>query len=102
MTVIKFYFDRSPSPAEKPRPADPKRLGESSDGKRKRSGSCIKAAIAPRRAQKPAVYASAMLSPRERQVLEGILAGRSRIFLSVRLPDSKKLISVNSMFFVRC
>jgi hypothetical protein len=38
MTVIKFCFDRSPSPAEKPRPADPKRLGESSDGKRKRSG----------------------------------------------------------------
>ena len=38
MTAIKFCFDRSPSPAEKPRPPDPKRLGESSDGKRKRSG----------------------------------------------------------------
>ena len=28
MTIIKFCFDRSPSPAEKPRPADPKKLGE--------------------------------------------------------------------------
>jgi hypothetical protein len=34
MTIIKFCFDRSQSPAEKPMPADPKRLGESSDGKR--------------------------------------------------------------------